>query len=161
MANKKENSAEVLSKLTQEEQLLRERKQSEQSKSMTIISRLVLFFLFPTFVGSCGLISSYMQNKYGKDPEPMDFDRDFVYPFLVTIVLVVVVSIQTGNFSSYQATPIVSWPKVVKKKKIIHKTVLLDDDGNVITEDEDVVKELINQDENEGDKKSASAKKKD
>lgn len=143
----------TLSKLSEEEQLRRENNSSEKPKSMTIISRLMLFFLFPTFVGSAGLLSSHLQNMYGKNPVEMNFDRDFVYPFLVTVVLVVIVSIQTGNFSSYKASPLVSWPKVVKKRKIVRKTVVLDDDGNVI-EDEDMIKKLLAE-------KSEQAKKDD
>ena len=136
------NKDATLSKLSEEEQLRRENNASEKHKSMTIISRLMLFFLLPTFVGSAGLLTSHLQNIYGKNPVEMNFDRDFVYPFLVTVVLVVIVSIQTGNFSSYKASPLVSWPKVVKKRKIVRKTVILDDDGNVI-EDEDMIKKLL------------------
>jgi|EP00979_Chaetoceros_neogracilis_P000718 hypothetical protein len=132
-----------LSKLSQEEQLRRENANVKtKSKSMTFASRMVLFLVFPSFIGSLGLIASHLQSKYGKEPTPMNLDRDFVYPFLVTIVLVIVVSIQTGNFSTYQASPLVAWPKVVKKKNIIRKTVVVDDDGNVI-EDEDILKSLV------------------
>jgi hypothetical protein len=129
-------------KLSEEEQQLREdAKTAGRSSGMTVASRLVLFFVFPLCVGSTGLLASHLQYKFGKDPVPMNFDRDFVYPFLITVVLVVVVSIQTGNFSSYNAKPLVSWPKIVKKQKITRKTVIVDDDGNVI-EDEDILKNL-------------------
>jgi len=145
-----------LSKLSQEEQQRRENVNNKtKSKSMTFTSRMVLFLVFPTFVGSLGLLASHLQSNYGKDPSPMNLDRDFVYPFLVTIVLVIVVSIQTGNFSTYQASPLVAWPKVVKKKKIIRRTVVIDDDGNII-EDENILRGLGQG--NEADK-SDTAKK--
>jgi hypothetical protein len=132
----------TLENLTKQEQEMREKhKDSDRSKGMTIASRMTLFFVFPLLIGSIGLITSYLQHNLSKDPRPMDFDRDFVQPFLITLVLVVVVSIQTGNFSTYNAKPLVSWPKVVKKKKIIHKTVLVDDDGNVI-EDENILNNI-------------------
>eukprot|EP00558_Chaetoceros_sp_UNC1202_P005346 CAMPEP_0197236122 /NCGR_PEP_ID=MMETSP1429-20130617/3359_1 /TAXON_ID=49237 /ORGANISM="Chaetoceros sp., Strain UNC1202" /LENGTH=149 /DNA_ID=CAMNT_0042694867 /DNA_START=96 /DNA_END=545 /DNA_ORIENTATION=+ len=126
----------AFSKLSQDRQ---DDQNATKPRSMTIASRAVLFFIFPLIVGSVGLIASHIQFKYGKDPRPMNFDRDFIFPFLMTLVLVVVVSIQTGNFSSYKANPLVSWPKVVKKRKIIRRTVVVDDDGNVI-EDEDVLR---------------------
>jgi len=133
----------AFAKLSQEEQQRRDDADahSKRPRSMTIISRMVLFFVAPLFVGSVGLISSHMQSKYAADPEPMNFDRDFIYPFLITLVLVVVVSIQTGNFSSYKAEPIVAWPKVIKKRTVIRKMIVVDDDGNVI-EDEDLLKDL-------------------
>jgi len=146
-----------LSKLSQEEQLRRENaKNPPRSKSTTLASRVVLFLLFPAFVGSMGLIASHAMSKYGKDEHEMNLDRDFVYPFLVTILLVVVVSIQTGNFSSYQAAPLVAWPKVVKKQTIIRKTIVVDDDGNVI-EDENILKSL----RDEAAEKSSTSKKDD
>lgn len=107
----------------------------------SITSRVVLLFIFPLCVGSLGLGASHFQNTFGSDPTPMNFERDFILPFLMTVVLVVVVSLQTGSFSKYQADPLVHWPKVVKKKKIIRRTVVVDDDGNVI-EDEDILKSL-------------------
>jgi hypothetical protein len=95
-------------------------------------------------------------SKYGRDDHEMNLDRDFVYPFLVTILLVVVVTIQTGNFSSYQAAPLVAWPKVVKKQTVIRKTIVVDDDGNVI-EDENILKSL----RDEATEKSSMSKKDD
>ncbi len=55
-------------------------------------------------------------------------------------MMVVVVMIQTQGFTS-KATPIVTWPKMKKKKTIVRKTVVVDDDGNVI-EDENILKKL-------------------
>eukprot|EP01083_Nonionella_stella_P133278 405159_1 len=120
--------------------------QNQNQKGMnSIASRIVLLFIFPLCVGSLGLGASHFQNTFTSDPNPMNFERDFILPFLMTMVLVVVVSLQTGSFSKYKADPLVHWPKVVKKQKIIRRTVVVDDDGNVI-EDEDILKSL--QDDN-------------
>lgn len=109
----------------------------KQSTAMTIISRVVLFFLFPTIIGVGGVVTSYFQNKYSTDGDrekPIDFDRDFVFPFLMSMVVVVVIGVQTHGFKSYQTAPLVQWPKVVKKKKVVRKRVILDDDGNEVSE---------------------------
>lgn len=128
-----ENTKSKFSSFQHEEQLQREGQQPKKSKSMTITSRLFLFVLAPTAAGFLGLSVSYFNSKFGRDnPEPIDFDRDFILPFLIALVLICVVSIQTQNFTSYEAKPLVSWPKVVKKKKIIRKTVIVDDNGNAI-----------------------------
>ncbi len=128
-------------KLSQEAMESAKAAEQPQKKTLTIISRLVLFFMFPLSVGSFGLGAAHINSIYGKDPKPLNFERDFILPFLITLVLVVIVTIQTGSFSKYKADPLVSWPKVVKKKKIIHKRVVVDDDGNVI-EDEDLLKKI-------------------
>ena len=139
MSNKDRSTFKKLSK--EEKEGRYDDNSPKSSTGMTIASRLVLFFILPLIVGSLGLITSHVQNLLGKEPVPMNFDRDFVYPFLITLVLVVIVSIQTGNFSTYQAKPLITWPKVVRKKKITRKTIVVDDDGNVI-EDEDIRKSL-------------------
>lgn len=131
----KNNKKSNFSSLQQEELQQRNGQQPKKSKSMTITSRFFLFVLAPTAAGFLGLSASYFNSKFGRDnPGPIDFDRDFILPFLIALVLICVVSIQTQNFASYEAKPLVSWPKVVKKKKVVRKTVLVDDDGNVIEE---------------------------
>lgn len=121
------------SSLKKGEVLQREQRDLKTGRNMSITARLFLFLIVPTAVGSFGLLVSYLNNKFGMDePGSIDIDRDFVIPFLVAMVMIIVVNIQTLNFSSYEAKPLISWPKVIKKKKIIKKTVLIDDDGNVI-----------------------------
>lgn len=143
MAKKNDTEIETFSKLSKEEQLRRENiNVNRKKKSMTVVSRLMLFFIMPLCAGLMGLTSSFLQNKYSKNPKEMNFDRDFIFPFLVTLVLVVVVSVQTMNFSTYQAAPLVSWPKVVKKKKVIRKTIVVDDDGNIIEDKDEILKNL-------------------
>lgn len=131
------NNKSNFSSLQQEELQQREGQPQKKSKSMTITSRFFLFVLAPTSAGFLGLSASYFSSKFGRDdPDPIDFDRDFILPFLIALVLICVVSIQTQNFTSYEAKPLVSWPKVVKKKKVVRKTVIVDDDGNAIEEKE-------------------------
>ena len=128
----------AFSQHAQDEQEFREDTGNEKrSTRMTIISRLVLFLFFPTVVALGGMVTSYFQNKYGTDgnrEKPIDFDRDFVFPFLMTLVVVVVVGIQTYGFKKYKAAPLLQWPKVVKKKKVVRKRVIVDDDGNEVSE---------------------------
>mmetsp|Transcript_9074 Transcript_9074/g.13596 ORF Transcript_9074/g.13596 Transcript_9074/m.13596 type:complete len:144 (+) Transcript_9074:342-773(+) len=102
----------------------------------SIASRIVLLFMFPLCVGSMGLGASHFQNTFTSDPNPppMNFERDFILPFLMTMVLVV----------------------VVKKQRIIRRTVVADDDGNVI-EDEDLLKSLRDNNADDG----TSSKQKD
>mmetsp|Transcript_1539 Transcript_1539/g.2821 ORF Transcript_1539/g.2821 Transcript_1539/m.2821 type:complete len:182 (-) Transcript_1539:115-660(-) len=143
IAEKQDTKIEAFSKLSKEEQLRRENMNTnKKKKSMTVASRLMLFFVLPLFAGLMGLVSSFVQNKYGKNPQERNFDRDFIFPFLATLVLVIVVSVQTMNFSTYKAEPLVSWPKVVKKKKVIRKTIVVDDDGNVIEDNDEILKNL-------------------
>jgi len=145
MSTSAKSKSEAFTALSKEEQQHR-LKAPPRSKQMTLASRFALFFVFPTFVGGCGLLFSYIQILFPDDdaggtPKKINFDRDFIYPFLMALALVVVVAIQTGGFSSYKAAPLVSWPKVVKKVTVVRKKVYVDDDGNEIDE-ATVLKEL-------------------
>ncbi len=104
-------------------------------------ARVALFLILPFVVGSFGFTMSYFTKKYTGDTREVNFDTDFILPFLLTFVLVVVIMIQTEGFKSSKAKGVVSWPKVIKKKKIIRKTVVVDDDGNEIT-DEKILKQV-------------------
>jgi len=107
-----------------------------------IRSRVTLFFILPFCVGSFAFVLSYINKKVLEDGKAgeLNFDTDFIIPFLLSFVVVSVVMVQTKGFSS-KAKPIVSWPKVRKKRKVVRKTVVVDDDGNII-EDENVLKKL-------------------
>jgi len=126
----------------EEEQYRSSNNTPPRKKQMSLASRVALFFIFPSFVGSSGVLFSYLQIKFPDDsknnnnntPKEINFDRDFIYPFLMALALVVVVAIQTGGFSSYVAAPLVSWPQVVKKVTVVRKKVYLDDDGNEVDE---------------------------
>lgn len=103
-------------------------------------SRVSLFMVLPFFIGSIGLGMSFAKRKFINESHQMNFDSDFILPFLLTFVLVIVVMVQTQGFKS-AAKPILTWPKVIRKKKIVRKTVIVDDDGNVIT-DEKILKQI-------------------
>jgi len=142
-----------LAALSKEEEQYRSNNTPPRKKQMSLASRVALFFIFPSFVGSSGVLFSYLQIKFPDEsetansnsnsnsnnnnnntPKEINFDRDFIYPFLMALALVVVVAIQTGGFSSYVAAPLVSWPQVVKKVTVVRKKVYLDDDGNEVDE---------------------------
>lgn len=103
-------------------------------------ARVSLFLLLPLMAGSIAFIMSYFNSQYG-DGKEVNFDTDFILPFLLTFVLVTVIMVQTQGFKTTKAKGVVSWPKVIKKKKIIKKTVIVDDDGNEIT-DEKILKQV-------------------
>jgi hypothetical protein len=91
-------------------------------------------------VASFGFLMSYARKKLFDETAEVNFDTDFIIPFLLTFVVVTVIMIQTNGFSS-EAKAVVAWPKLVKKKKIIRKTVIVDDDGNEI-KDEKLLKKF-------------------
>ena len=61
----------------------------------------------------------------------VDFDRDFVTPFLLALALVVVVGFQTSGFSNGDARKgAFSWPKARKVQWIRRERVVVDDDDD-------------------------------
>ena len=104
-------------------------------------SRVALFLVLPFSVGTFGLMMSYLKSKvFKQNGATINFDSDFVIPFLLTFVIVVVIMIQTEGFTS-KAKGVVVWPKMKRKKNIVRKTVVVDDDGNEI-KDEKILKML-------------------
>jgi len=100
---------------------------STPTKGLTAFGRFSLFVVFPFSIGSFGLFTGYLRTR--KDPDKkLDIDTDFIFPSLLALLMVVVVGFQTNNFQG-KAKPLVLWPKVKRKKKIVHKTVIVDDDG--------------------------------
>jgi hypothetical protein len=51
-------------------------------------------------------------------------EADFVFPFMLALLLVLVVGYQTGGFTSSKPKPALQWPKVQKQRKIIHRHVV-------------------------------------
>jgi len=112
--------------------------------------RIFLFLIFPTITGSVGLLTSYLKNMdlpfsaSGKtEGHEINFDRDFIYPFLLTLALVCVLWYQTRGFASNQVTPIVAWPKVKKRRKVIRTTRIVDDEDS--EEENEEEEEIIQQ----------------
>lgn len=80
-------------------------------------TRLVIFLLLPLCVGFIGLYMGYLETKRKPDRE-LNFDTDFVMPFLLALTLVIVVGFQTGGFTKNKIQPLVKWPQVRRKKVI-------------------------------------------
>ena len=126
---KKQQSYDALAfaKHSRDESERRQDKENIKSKTMTFISRIVLFLILPGIVGGIGLGASYFQNKYppeGVEPELVDFDRDFIMPFIMTLIIVIIVGIRTRGFTTYRSNSLVQWPKLIKKKKVVKKKVV-------------------------------------
>lgn len=64
----------------------------------------------------------------GEPQHVVDFDRDFVTPFLLALALVVVVGFQTSGFSNADAKGAFAWPKARKVQRIRRERVVVDDD---------------------------------
>ena len=95
-------------------------------KSLTATGRFTIFLGFPFTIASIGLFFGYLRTI--RDPEQkLNIDTDFIFPFLLALVMVVVIGFQTNNFQG-KAKPLVTWPKVKRRKKIVHKTVIVDDE---------------------------------
>mmetsp|Transcript_23448 Transcript_23448/g.34608 ORF Transcript_23448/g.34608 Transcript_23448/m.34608 type:complete len:144 (-) Transcript_23448:1192-1623(-) len=94
---------------------------------LTNFGRFLLFLGFPFVMGMFGFYAAYLSSLYNPERQ-MNFDNDFILPFLLTLAMVLVIGFQTGGFTGKKAKPIVSWPKVRRKKKVIYKTVIVDDE---------------------------------
>ena len=90
---------------------------------MTFCGKLVIFLIFPLVVGMMGLWMAYLATL--DDPtKKIRIEADFVFPFMLTLLLVLVVGYQTGGFTSSKPKPALQWPKVQKQRKVIHKHVV-------------------------------------
>mmetsp|Transcript_7432 Transcript_7432/g.16227 ORF Transcript_7432/g.16227 Transcript_7432/m.16227 type:complete len:150 (+) Transcript_7432:273-722(+) len=108
---------------------------------MSWLARFLIFVFVPSFTGLTGLGVSYLQSlrekRYGgggedgssgDDPHEVDFDRDFVTPFLLSLALVVVLGFQTGGFSTdRQPRGAFVWPKARKVQRVRRERVVVDD----------------------------------
>lgn len=108
------------------------------------ISKLMIFLGLPTLVGLIGLYMGYLA-QYGDPDRPMSIEADFGLPFMLTLLLVVVLAFQTRGYTKDKVEPLVKWPKVKRTRKVIHKHVVKndegdDDDGDDNEKDEDAKK---------------------
>ena len=53
----------------------------------------------------------------------------------VTLVLICIVGFQTGGFTRDEPKPFITWPKVRRKKKVVHRRIIIDADGNETVEE--------------------------
>ena len=105
---------------------------SRDGAKMPWVARLLIFVFVPSFTGLCGLGISYLQQIQGIEdadgqPHAINFDRDFVTPFLLGLAFVVVIGFQTGGFSSRERKGGFSWPKTRKVQRVRHERVVVDD----------------------------------
>ncbi|KAL7537453.1 hypothetical protein ACHAWF_005765 [Thalassiosira exigua] len=108
------------------------------SRTMSFVARVLIFGLIPCLTGLTGLGVSYLQSLKGPDDEGdgeplshvVDFDRDFVTPFLLGLALVVVIGFQTGGFSSDgPRRGAFVWPKARRVQRVRTERVVVDDEG--------------------------------
>jgi hypothetical protein len=127
----KENSSAFAQHVEQDTRLSATEEELDTSPRMSLVGRILIFLAFPMFIGWAGLSVGYLRTVNDKSQQ-VDFDRDFVFPFLLALALVVVITIQTKGFTA-SMKPLVQWPKVRRKRKIIRKRVIVDDNGNEIS----------------------------
>jgi hypothetical protein len=104
-------------------------------EGMSFVAKVLIFLGFPLLMGTFGLYLSYLKTISDPDSHKIDFDTDFVFPFLLALALVVVIYFQTKGFTKKEITPLVQWPTVRRKQKIVRKRVIVDDDGNEIQQE--------------------------
>ena len=64
-----------------------------------------------------------------------------IFFYAVMLVIIVVVGFQTNGFTKNEPKPFIAWPKVTRKRKVIHRKVVVDDDGEGVAADEGSRKE--------------------
>jgi hypothetical protein len=112
----------------------------------TLMGRIVIFLLFPTLVGVLGLYMGYLGKRDDPDRD-LSFDTDFALPFTLALSMCIVISFQTGGFTSSKPKSLVKWPKVKKRRKVVHKYVVKGQNEGEKTADND-------SDKDEGAKKT-------
>ena len=109
--------------------------QTNGGAKMSLLARFLIFVIVPSLTGLAGLGTSYLQSMRGgtnddeEEPHEVDFDRDFVTPFLLSLAFVIVLVFQTNGFSGERKKkrgPFV-WPKARKVQKIRRERVIVDD----------------------------------
>jgi len=140
------NAAERSNRFTQHQRELdaqRNHVEQQRNQSMSMTARFLIFLVCPTCVGFMGLLMSYLDKRFDEnfdenDGVKFDLDKDFIYPFILTLAVVSAIGFHTNGFrGDSKASPLISWPKVRKKKKIIHKIIVVDENGREVIESSD------------------------
>lgn len=108
---------------------------------MTLVARFLIFGVVPTMTGLAGWGISHLQRyqsklyqEEGGELHEVDFDRDFVTPFLLAMALVVVLGFQTNGFAMGAGDPrrkgAIVWPKARTVQRVRHQRVVVDDDAD-------------------------------
>lgn len=107
---------------------------------MSLKARFLVFIFVPTITGLTGYFTAYMKAKNGKpvdDKEELtvDFDRDFLTPFLLSMALVVVIGFQTRGYSTNERKAAFQWPKTRRVRTVRRERVIVDDDEGATKKD--------------------------
>lgn len=106
---------------------------ASRGAKMPWVGRFLIFVFVPTFTGITGLGVSYLQAlrndqlDEGEEPHEVDFDRDFVTPFLLAMALVIVLGFQTGGFRTRERKAAFAWPTARTVQRVRHERVVVDD----------------------------------
>lgn len=103
-------------------------------RGLSLQGGILVFLVFPMSCGLLGMYVAYLQKTFRDSTRVLDFDTDFVVPFLVALTMVIVIYCQTNRFQS-KFKPLVTWPKVRRVKKITRKRIIVDDDGKELKMD--------------------------
>lgn len=105
---------------------------------MSLLARFLTFIFIPSFTGLTGLGVSHLQSIQSRrlgtedeEPHEVNFDRDFVTPFLLALAFVIVIGFQTGGFSKNAGSErkgAFVWPTTRRVQKIRRERVIVDDD---------------------------------
>jgi hypothetical protein len=100
---------------------------SEKPKGMSVLGKAAIFLVLPTMTGIVGLYTGYLASL--RDPKrEMKFDTDFALPFVLALSMAIVIGFQTQGYTLKKVEPLVAWPKVRKRKRIVHKHVVIGGD---------------------------------
>lgn len=102
----------------------------------TTFAKLFIFLGLPTLAGLIGLYSAYLA-QYQDAEKQLAIEADFGLPFMLTLLLVIVIGFQTKGYATSEVKPLVAWPKVKKTRKVIHKHVVKNNDGDEDEDDDD------------------------
>ena len=109
--------------------------QNSSTTKMSIFARILIFIFIPSITGLSGLGVSYMLSlktpQEGEEEHIVDFDRDFVTPFLLALAFVIVLGFQTNGFNPQAAANrkgVFVWPST--RRKVRRERIIVDDDDN-------------------------------
>jgi hypothetical protein len=92
---------------------------TKRRKGLTFLGKLSVYIGFPLTVGVSGLIFASIEHAQNPQSREIVVEKDFILPFLLALTLVIVLGIQSSNFSG-RPEPLIKWPKVRKVKKIVY-----------------------------------------
>ena len=102
---------------------------SNTGTKMPLTARLLIFIVIPTFTGVAGLGISYLQSLrlFEGEKHAVNFDTDFVTPFLLALAFVIVIGFQTNGFTGEKRRGAFVWPTTRKVQKVRRERVIVDD----------------------------------